>query len=200
MERTPWEKAVEFHGHSCPGLAIGCKVAEIALKHLREMRSRDEELVAIVENDSCSVDAVQVLTGCTLGKGNLIYRDLGKQVYTFGSRSGNRALRISVNGDARRPDPEMQELRQKVFSGSASQEERAKFQLAQGRRIEQILQMDESQFCTIKEIDFKFPPKAKIFPSIKCATCGEMVMEPRLRVKNGEFVCLDCFDDYSRGW
>lgn len=200
MEKTPWEKAVEFHGHSCPGLAIGFKVAEIALKHLQEMRSQDEELVAIVENDACSVDAVQVMTGCTMGKGNLIYRDLGKQVYTFGSRSGSRALRISVNGDARRPDPEMTELRQKVFGGSASQEDRAKFQLAQGRRIEQILHMDENEFCKIEQIDFKLPQKAKIFPSHKCASCGEMVMEPRLRVKNGEFVCLDCFEDYSRGW
>ena len=200
MEKSPWEKAVEFHGHSCPGLAIGFKVAEIALKHLQEMRSQDEELVAIVENDACSIDAVQVMTGCTMGKGNLIYRDLGKQVYTFGSRSGSRALRISVNGDARRPDPEMTELRQKVFGGSASQEDRAKFQLAQGRRIEQILHMDENEFCKIEQIDFKLPQKAKIFPSHKCASCGEMVMEPRLRVKNGEFVCLDCFEDYSRGW
>lgn len=200
MEKTPWEKAVDFHGHSCPGLAIGFKVSEIALKHLQQMRSQDEELVAVVENDACSIDAVQVMTGCTLGKGNLIYRDLGKQVYTFGSRSGNRALRISVNGDARRPDPEMTELRQKVFGGSASQEDRARFQLAQGRRIEQILHMDENEFCKIEEIDFKFPQKAKIFPSHKCASCGEMVMEPRLRVKNGEFVCFDCFEDYTRGW
>lgn len=42
-------------------------------------RDIDEEMVAIVENDSCAVDAIQVLTGCTLGKGNLIFRDYGKQ-------------------------------------------------------------------------------------------------------------------------
>ena len=25
MTKTDWEKAVEFHGHACPGLAIGFK-------------------------------------------------------------------------------------------------------------------------------------------------------------------------------
>jgi formylmethanofuran dehydrogenase subunit E len=201
MEKTPWEKAIEFHGHSCPGLAIGYRVSEIALKRLSEMRSPDEELVAIVENDACGVDAVMLITGCTLGKGNLIYRDLGKQVYTFGSRNGNRALRIAVNGEIlHRPDPEQAELRQKVFGGTASQEEKARFQAAQARRIEEILHMPEEKFCKVEEIDFTFPSKARIFPSVKCSRCGEFVMEPRARVRDGKFVCLDCFEDYSRGW
>ncbi len=201
MEKSLWKKAVEFHGHSCPGLAIGYRVAEIALERLREMRSADEELVAVVENDACGVDAVMLLTGCTLGKGNLIYRDLGKQVYTFGSRNGNRALRISVKGEVlHRPDPQLAELRKKVFSGTASPEEKARFREAQNRRIEQILNMPEEQFCKVEEIDFKFPSKARIFPSVKCSRCGEMVMEPRARVREGQFVCLDCFEDYSRGW
>ncbi|MBF7082943.1 TraR/DksA C4-type zinc finger protein [Desulfallas sp. Bu1-1] len=201
MEKTPWEKAIEFHGHSCPGLAIGYRVSEIALKRLSEMRSPDEELVAIVENDACGVDAVMLITGCTLGKGNLIYRDLGKQVYTFGSRNGNRALRIAVNGEIlHRPDPELAELRQKVFGGTASQEEKARFQAAQARRIEEILHMPEEKFCKVEEIDFTFPSKARIFPSVKCSRCGELVMEPRARVRDGKFVCLDCFEDYSRGW
>lgn len=201
MEKTPWEKAIEFHGHVCPGLAIGYRVSEIALAHLAELRSPDEELLAIVENDACGVDAVMVLTGCTLGKGNLIYRDRGKQVYTFGSRNGNRALRISVNGTKlHRPDPETAALRGKVFGGTATEEEKAKFQLAQGRRVEQILQMPEKDFCKVEQIDFQFPSKARIFPSVQCSRCGEYVMEPRSRVRDGAFVCLDCFEDYTRGW
>lgn len=72
MEKSSWEKAVEFHGHTCPGLTIGYRVAEIAMGELETIRSVDEELIAIVENDACGVDAIQVLTGCSLGKGNLI--------------------------------------------------------------------------------------------------------------------------------
>lgn len=197
MQKSPWEKTVEFHGHVCPGLAIGYRVAEIALKGLSELRSPDEELVAVVENDACGVDAIMVLTGCTLGKGNLIYRDLGKQVYTFGSRNGNRALRISV---IIRPDPEMKELLKKVFGGTATQEEKERFELARSKRVEEILHMPADDFCKVEEIDFNFPSKAKIFPSVQCSSCGESVMEPRARVRDGEIVCLDCFEEYSRGW
>ncbi len=199
MEKSPWERAVEFHGHSCPGLAIGYRVAEVAMKRLRETRSADEELVAVVENDACGVDAVMLLTGCTLGKGNLIYRDLGKQVYTFGSRGGNRALRIAVKGTGR-PDPEVAELRQKVSAGTAISAEQARFHVLQGRRIEEILHMPEEDFCTVREVDFNLPSKARIFQSLECSRCGEKVMEPRARLRDGEVVCLDCFEDYNRGW
>ncbi|NLZ28705.1 MAG: formylmethanofuran dehydrogenase, partial [Firmicutes bacterium] len=78
-----WEKAVAFHGHECIGLARGFRVAEAALKQLEADRDIDEEILAIVENDSCAVDAIQFITGCTLGKGNLIFHDHGKPVYTF---------------------------------------------------------------------------------------------------------------------
>jgi formylmethanofuran dehydrogenase subunit E len=71
------EDIAEFHGHTCPGLAIGYRVSRYALEALGG-RSEDEELVAVVENDSCAVDAVQVMTGCTFGKGNLIFHDYGR--------------------------------------------------------------------------------------------------------------------------
>ncbi|MFP4655658.1 MAG: FmdE family protein [Methanohalobium sp.] len=70
-----FEKAVEFHGHQCPGLAIGYRAAQIALDKFKN-RSEDEELVAIVENNSCAVDAIQSQTRCTFGKGNFVFRDV----------------------------------------------------------------------------------------------------------------------------
>ncbi len=65
--------------------------------NLNQVVSQDEEIVAVVENDSCAVDAVQVLTGCTFGKGNLLFKDHGKQVYTFINRNTNDAVRVSLN-------------------------------------------------------------------------------------------------------
>ncbi|MFZ5633528.1 MAG: FmdE family protein [Bacillota bacterium] len=201
MEKTPWERAVEFHGHSCPGLAVGYRVAQTALKELKEERSPDEELVAVVENDACGVDAIMLLTGCTLGKGNLLYRDHGKQVYTFGSRNSSRALRISVNGEVlHRRDEAMAELRKKVFEGTATPEEKKKFHEHQARRTEQILNMPEEEFCKVEQIDFQFPVRARIFNSVKCTRCGEYVMEARARVRDGRPVCIPCSDDYNRGW
>ncbi len=82
-----YEEIIQFHGHECPGLAIGYRMATAAMETLELFRAEDEELVAIVENDACGVDALQCVTGCTFGKGNLLFRDYGKHVYTIFSRS-----------------------------------------------------------------------------------------------------------------
>ncbi len=66
----------------------------VALDFLGVERAEDEELVAIVENDACGVDAVQYVAGCTFGKGNLVFRDWGKPVYTFFSRRTGRGVRV----------------------------------------------------------------------------------------------------------
>jgi formylmethanofuran dehydrogenase subunit E len=66
---------VSFHGLACPGLAIGYRAAVHALETLHA--GRDEELVAIMENDACGMDAIQAVTGCTTDKGNLIMQDPG---------------------------------------------------------------------------------------------------------------------------
>jgi len=93
-----FEEIVRFHGHQCPGLAIGYRMATAAMENLQSMRAEDEELVAIVENDACGVDALQCITGCTFGKGNLLFRDYGKQVYTVYSRSTRKGVRVRFHG------------------------------------------------------------------------------------------------------
>ena len=63
MNKELWDKCVAFHGHSCPGLAIGFRAATLALELLGlEEGAKDEELVCVTENDACGVDAVQVVT------------------------------------------------------------------------------------------------------------------------------------------
>lgn len=201
MEKTDWEKAVEFHGHSCPGLATGYRAAQIALRELAKTRAVDEELVAIVENDACGVDAVQVLTGCTLGKGNLLFRDYGKHVFTFVCRNSGRAVRIAVKGGAWRQDGgDSRALREKVFSGAATPEEEKLFRRRQEERIHHILEAPEEEFCTVQQISMELPPQARIFPSVTCAFCGEPVAEARARVREGKFACIPCAGEYSRGW
>ena len=94
-----YEEIIRFHGHECPGLAMGYRMATAAMEKLDSIRSEDEELVAIVENDACGVDALQCLTGCTFGKGNLLFRNYGKQVYTLYSRSTREGVRVVFHGD-----------------------------------------------------------------------------------------------------
>jgi len=195
-----WEATVAFHGHSCPGLAIGYRVARAALRELDQKRAPDEELVAVVENDACGVDAVQFLTGCTLGKGNLIFRDHGKQVYTFYLRGSGRALRIAVRGQTWRRDPRHAELRSRVFSGTATAEERQEFERAQAENTRRLLEAPEGEVLELRELAAAPPERARIFGSVTCAFCGETISEHRARVREGRFACIPCAGEYSRGW
>ena len=86
-----WEDCAQFHGHKCPGLAIGYRAAVLAMEKLGLSEgSQDEELVCISENDACGVDAIQVITGCTAGKGNLIFHMTGKEAYSFYCRKSGK--------------------------------------------------------------------------------------------------------------
>lgn len=112
---VPFSEVSKFHGHVCPGLTIGYMAARAGTQELCVDRDIDEELVTIVENDACGVDAVQVVTGCTIGKGNLIYRDYGKQAFTFICRDSGKAVRVVLKSDfnIENLDLELSELRPK---------------------------------------------------------------------------------------
>ena len=73
-------------------------MATAALESLELFRAEDEELVAIEENDACGVDALQCVAGGTFGKGNLLFYDYGKPVYTIYCRSTRSGVRVHFYG------------------------------------------------------------------------------------------------------
>ena len=84
-----------FHGHACGGLTIGFQAARYAMELLELDFSADEDVVCIAENDACGVDAIQVLLGCSVGKGNLLFHLRGKQAFSFYNRKTGKAVRLS---------------------------------------------------------------------------------------------------------
>jgi formylmethanofuran dehydrogenase subunit E len=199
---VPFEEVVKFHGHRCPGLALGYRAARIAMEELHASRSGDEDLLAIVENDACGVDAIQYVTGCTIGKGNLIFRDYGKQVYTFINRSTGDAVRISQRTEfaQRRRAEGSQDLREKVMAGTATPDEEAAFRRQSNQTVKEILAMPGEEIYTVEHVRVEVPERARIFRSHPCAVCGEMVSESRARVMDGKIVCIPCVGEYTRGW
>ena len=158
-------------------------------------KSIDEELIAIVENDSCSVDAIQVVTGCTFGKGNLFFKDYGKHVYTFINRETGDALRISLNSSVNleRMDPTWNQLRRKVTSGSATLMEQQDFRKRADMIVGKLMNMPEGDLFNVKHIEIAdVPKKARLFGSVVCKRCGELVSEHRARLENGEIICIPC--------
>lgn len=158
---------ITFHGHFCPGMLIGWRAAKLAMKLLETSRDKDEEMVAITENDACGVDAIQFILGCTFGKGNLHFRDYGKQAFTIFRRSDGKGVRLVLTS----PDREL------------TREESAK------RMLEES---DESLF-SVQEPQEPIPEKAVIRKSGFCSVCGERVMESRLRLfADGRAACIPC--------
>ncbi len=195
-----YQKAIEFHGHCCPGLTIGYLAAKAAIQHLGVTRSEDEELVAIVESDGCGIDAVQVLLGCTIGKGNLIFKDHGKQAYTIGNRQTGKAVRVVMTGEILPLSAVQSDLKQAIFSGNATAEQTDAWHQLQQERTTRMLTTPFEKLFKIAEVELKLPSEAKIFNSVICAYCGEKVMEARARLQDGKIACLACTEEYSRGW
>ena len=192
-----YDDAVEFHGHSCPGLALGYRVATKALEWLNANRSEDEEIVAVVENNSCSVDAIQVITGCTFGKGNLIFRDIGKRGYTFYNRNTGKGIRI-VDHYTMSESPQIQELKKTVFQGNASEKQKEEWEEFFRNSIDDILKTSEKNILTTTDSKDALPPRARILDSLTCCRCGEKVMESRAVVTDSGVYCADCADSQDR--
>lgn len=197
-----FDDVVRFHGHLCPGVTIGYRAALIGMEGVGATRAPDEELVTIVENDACGVDAVQVMTGCTVGKGNLILRDFGKNAWTFINRTNGKAVRVASRGDVSMDtlDPEFHPLRGKVRSGEATQEEREAYVHHLHALCEAIKTRPAEEIFLIHEVAPEVPERARIFRSYICAKCGEQVSEARARLVDGEVLCMPCAGEYTRGW
>lgn len=178
MEQVLWDECVRFHGHECPGLAIGYRAAEIAKEQLGAVFSAEynEEVVCVSENDACGVDAVQWVTGCTVGKGNMVFRPSGKMAFSFFMRDTGESIRI-----IKKATPKGQELSRKEFQ-------------------QYILEGPVEELFDIKKPEYTLPERAKMFVNLECEQCGEVTPEHKVRLMDGKKVCSDCFTDYYRGW
>ena len=201
MQNTDSEKkmtddlksCVEFHGHICPGLIYGYRVAKEAMKLMKLSRAVDEEVVAICENDSCAVDALQVMLGTVTGKGNLIIKDFGKNAYTVLNRSKRQAYRFSrktqydYTGKAKK---EFDRLDASVAAGTASEDDRRNLKRL---KVDDLLARPFAEIFTTTEVPFDEPLYAPLASSEPCAICGEMTMATKMiKLNDGRQVCIPC--------
>lgn len=190
-------QTVAFHGHECPGLWIGIRAAELCLRELGH--NNDVPLVTVVETDMCGVDALQVLTGCTFGKGNLIHHDVGKSAFSFYRRSDGKALRAVYNREALGPEaPAMRALNKKVFDGLATAEEESQVQAYRAQSREKVMTADLEKLFTLTPLAAPPPRSARILESLPCSQCRELTMESRTRRFDGKTFCIPCFKDVEQ--
>ena len=186
-------RCVEFHGHICPGLVYGYRVAKEAIKLMDLRRSIDEEVVAICENDSCAIDALQVMLGTVAGKGNLIIKNFGKNAYTVLNRAARQAYRFSrktsyqYKGEAK---SEFNRLEAAMAAGAASDDDRRELKRL---KVNDLLAGPFEEIFTTTKVPFDEPLYAQIDRSEPCAVCGEMTMAAKMvKLSDGRQACIPC--------
>jgi formylmethanofuran dehydrogenase subunit E len=97
------EEATTFHGHLCPGVVLGVRMATVGCREVGVERPREagKGLAVFVEIDRCATDAIQVVTGVSVGKRTLKHMDYGKMAATFVNVPADRAVRVVAREEAR---------------------------------------------------------------------------------------------------
>ena len=171
-EKEIWKKCVDFHGHECGGLTIGYKAALLAIDLLDLTFSEDEQVVCISENDACSVDAIQVILGCSVGKGNLLFHMTGKQAYSFYSRTTGKSVRLILKRD-----------------GKARKREDS---------LSYYQSLEPREMFDVMDTRIPLPEAARLFDSYVCECCGELAGANWIRLQGGKKLCIDCYTSYNR--
>ena len=167
-----WQKCAAFHGHVCPGLTIGFRAALYAIDLLELTFSEDEKTVCVSENDACGCDAIQVVLGCSVGKGNLLFHMTGKQAFSFYNRKTGKSVRLVLN--------------------------HANREMSRPEMLEHYQTIKQEEMFTVKETKISVPERARLFESYTCEKCGERTAANWIRIVEGKKVCVDCCDRYDR--
>lgn len=140
VEKTPWEQVVDFHGHTCPEIAIGYRVAQIAQRELGIRPAPSSNILVIAYTHSCALDAFQVLNHATYGRGDLVVNEEKKHVYHFQYTGTSKGVQLSVRS-------EILEHFTGIHEYTNTRERQNKYLEA----IQIIMGTEETLFCTIQK-------------------------------------------------
>ncbi len=169
------------HGHICPGQVLGVRMAmrgcqELGIDNPKEENKR---LITYVEIDRCATDAIQVVTGCKLGKRTMKYIDYGKLAATFLDLHTGNAVRLAVREDIRE-----KALHWHRPEWTKHEAEAAAYKVMSDEELFQI----ESVFIEIPPEDMPGPPISRVI----CDKCGEAVNDYREVLVAGKAFCRAC--------
>ena len=187
----------KFHGHKCPVMPNGLRIAEAAMNALGVKRTGDSFLHAIVELGenhcaTCFADGVQVMTGCTFGKGNIEKSHKGKWGLTLIDKRTNRAVRVTPKGEA------MMQTKETAFFKNYREKGVPPTQVPDDvvqPLVDKVMNAPAEMILTVSEVvKYNWSEPKHSFNSIICEDCGEMVIEEYAENINGKMVCKDCVD------
>ena len=179
---TLLDESVKIHGHLCPGQVLGVRMSLLGLQliGIDDPKGRDrKDLMVFVEIDRCATDAIQSVTGCSLGKRTLKFFDYGKMSATFLNLRTGKAVRIVAKEESR-------ELAKKYFPDI-----RDKYQC----QTEAYKIMPNEELFEWKVVEVNLRPEdmpGRPLKRIKCERCGEYVQDMREVYLGARAVCKPC--------
>lgn len=142
VEKTPWELVIDFHGHTCAGIALGYRIAQLALREMGIRPAPNSECLVKAYTQSCAVDAFQVLNRATVGRRALIIEESHQHIYQFHFTGTEEILQFTISsevlehlGSFRSENLSPREKQNKMLEG-----------------VQYILGLEESSFCTMDRI------------------------------------------------
>lgn len=184
-----------LHGHKCPAMPLGLRAGAAALDALDVPRSMDGQLEAILELGDghcshCFADGVQMITGCTFGKGNIRKLGYGKWGLTLIDKKRGKAVRVVPRAKAIQANQQtdfFQKYRMKGVPPTQVPPEVVE------PLVEKVLNAPEEQLLQVGEVFDYTPQEPPVsFRSFVCEECGEMVVETYGRFKQEKKVCIPC--------
>ncbi len=176
------EESVRMHGHLCSGQVLGIRMSMLGLRGVRieDPRGRDRKcIIVFVEMDRCATDAVQVVTGCSLGRRTMKFMDYGKMAATFLNLRSGRAVRIAAKEESRRKADELFPLIENRYAA----------------QLEAYRIMPDEELFDVMEVSVKINPEdmpGRPLRRIKCDSCGEYVQDLREVYRDGKVLCRPC--------
>ncbi len=177
-------ESVKIHGHLCPGQVLGVKMAMLGLRKIKieDPRGRDRKnIIVFVEMDRCATDAVQSVTGCSLGHRTMKFMDYGKMAATFLNVRTGRAVRVVAKEESREKAKEyFPEIENKYTA-----------------QLEAYKIMPDEDLFEVMEVSVKLKPEdvpGRSSRRVRCNACGEYVQDSREVCRDGRVLCRACAD------
>lgn len=176
------DKSTTIHGHICAGQVIGVRLAMIGLREIEiddPRGSQRKDFYVLVEIDRCATDAIQSVTGCTLGKRSLKWLDYGIMAATFVNLKTGAAVRVTAREESR-------ELAKKYCPQIGDRYQ---------QQLEAYRVMAEDELFRLERVQVTVPPEdlpGKPLRRIQCQSCGDWVQDCREIEQDGQTLCRPC--------
>lgn len=176
------EECARIHGHLCAGQVLGVRMSLLGLRHIgiSDPKGADrKKILVFVEMDRCATDAVQSVTGCSLGRRTMKFMDFGKMAATFLNLGTGTAVRVLAREESRQMAKELFPHVENKYAG----------------QLQAYRTMDDEDLFEVMPVEVQLSPEdmpGRPLTRVRCDACGEHVQDGREVRRRGVILCKAC--------